>query len=102
MHTIRSLECELVGSKVYDDHFHYTNDCLSEISSQAENRGADLILTTQKDWTKLISDFKSEISDSKSPVPFAYLAVEIEFLSGRDELTALIENTLQGRISQSP
>ena len=100
--TIRNLGCDLVGSKVYNDHHHYTNDCLSGIFNRAEHLGADLILTTQKDWTKLISDFKSEISDSNSPVPLFYLAIEIEFLSGQDQLTALIEDALQGRIPQSP
>ena len=100
--TLRSLECELVGSKVYNDHYHYTEDCLSDIHDQAEQLVADLILTTQKDWTKLISDFRSQISDSKSPVPFAYLSIEIKILTGRDRLTALIENALQGKISQSP
>ena len=99
--TIRDVGCELVGSEVYNDHYHYTEDCLSDIYGQAEQLVADLILTTQKDWTKLISDFKSQISDSKSPVPFAYLAIEMKVLTGRDRLTALIENALQGKISRS-
>ncbi|OHB79452.1 MAG: tetraacyldisaccharide 4'-kinase [Planctomycetes bacterium RBG_16_55_9] len=128
--TVRSLGCELVGSKVYDDHYHYTQDGLAGIRNEAARVGADLILTTQKDWTKVISDFKSfdcaqdmpQISnfksqilrlplrqaqgfgspgqalDSKSPVPFAYLAIEIKFLAGRDQLTALIQEALAGRI----
>jgi tetraacyldisaccharide 4'-kinase len=99
--TIRDLGGDLVGSKVYDDHFRYTKDCLTDICDQAQHLGTDLILTTQKDWTKLISDFRLRISDSKSPVPFAYLAIEIEFLAGEDQLTALIEEALAGKISES-
>ena len=99
--TIRDLGCDLVGSKVYDDHFRYTKDCLTDICDQAQHSGADLILTTQKDWTKLISDFRSQISDSTSPVPFAYLAIEIKFLAGEDQLTALIEEALAGTIPES-
>ena len=104
--TIRTLGAELTGSNIYDDHYHYTDACLAEISEQAEELGADLILTTQKDWTKVISNFRSQISDSgsqisdsKSPPPFAYLAIEIKFLSGEDKLTALINDTLAGKIA---
>ena len=107
LNTIRNIGADLAGSKVYDDHYHYTDACLAQISEQAEKVGADLILTTQKDWTKVISnlksqisDFRSRVSDSKSPLPFAYLAIEIKFLSGEDKLTALINDTLAGKIPQ--
>jgi tetraacyldisaccharide 4'-kinase len=100
LNTIKNLGAELAGSKVYDDHYHYTDACLTQISEQAEEVGADLILTTQKDWTKVISYFKSQISDFKLPLPFAYLAIEIKFLSGEDKLTALINDTLAGKIPQ--
>ena len=98
--TIRDLKCKLVGSKVFDDHHHYTKECLADISDLAGHLDADLILTTQKDWTKLISDFKGQISDSASPVPFVYIVIEIKFLAGEDQLTALIESTLAGKISE--
>jgi len=100
LNTIKNIGAELTGSKVYDDHYHYTDACLSEISNQAQEVGADLILTTQKDWTKVILNFKSQISDFKLPLPFAYLAIEIKFLAGRDKLTALIKETLAGKIPQ--
>ena len=92
LNTIEALGSELVGSKVYDDHHHYTDGCLSDIRRQAERAGADLVLTTQKDWTKIIYN-------SKSTVPFACLAIEMRFLAGQDKLTALIQDTLAGRIS---
>jgi len=97
--TIKNLGAELAGSKIYDDHHNYTDACLTEISEQAEELGADLILTTHKDWTKVISNFKSQISNFKSPLPFAYLAIEIKFLAGKDKLTALIKETLAGKIT---
>jgi tetraacyldisaccharide 4'-kinase len=92
LNTVEALGAELVGSKVYDDHHNYTDACLADIREQAEKAGADLVLTTQKDWTKVISD-------SESTVPFAYLAIEIKFLAGEGKLTALIRRTLAGRIS---
>ena len=90
--TVEILGSELVGSKVYDDHHNYTDSCLTDICQQAERAGAELVLTTQKDWTKIRCDFEST-------VPFAYLEIEIEFLAGQDKLTALIRDTLAGRIS---
>ncbi|UCE47734.1 MAG: tetraacyldisaccharide 4'-kinase, partial [Phycisphaerales bacterium] len=98
LNTVRALGAELVGSKIYDDHYHYTDVCLAEISEQAGKLGVDLILTTQKDWTKLISVFKTQTSDFRQSIPFACLTVEIQFLTGRDELKSLIESTIASRI----
>jgi len=98
--TIKNLGADLAGSRIYDDHYHYTNACLTEISAQAKEVDADLILTTQKDWTKVIPNFKSQISDFKLLLPFAYLAIEIKFLAGEDKLTALINDTLADKIHQ--
>jgi hypothetical protein len=58
----------------------------------------DLILTTQKDWTKIISDLGFRISDSESSISLAYIGIEIEFLAGEDKLRDLIENALEGKI----
>ncbi len=96
--TIKTIGSELAGSKVYNDHHHYTDDCLADIYEQAGGLKADLILTTQKDWTKIISDFKSQISDFESSLPFAYIGIEIKFLAGEDKLRGLIEKTLAGTI----
>ncbi|MHC4329034.1 MAG: tetraacyldisaccharide 4'-kinase [Planctomycetota bacterium] len=98
--TVQALGCELVGSKAFDDHYHYKDACLADIRTQAEELGADMVLTTQKDWTKLISDSRFQISDSQSSPPFAYLTIEIQFLAGEDKLKGLIESTLAGKISQ--
>lgn len=99
LNTIKALGAELVGSKIYNDHYHYTNGFLADIYEQAEHLGADLVLTTQKDWTKIISNFSSQISDNKSSLSFAYIGIEIKFLVGEDKLTHLIENTLASKIS---
>ena len=98
--TIKNIGVELIGSKAFDDHYRYTDAYLTEISEQAEESGADLILTTQKDWTKVVSNTESSISESKLHPPFAYLAVEIKFVSGEDKLTALINDILTGKILQ--
>jgi len=94
LNTTKQLGANLVGSKVYNDHHHYTNDCLADIYEQAGGLKADLILTTQKDWTKIISDFESSL-------PLAYIRIEIKFLAGEEKLRGLIEKTLAGKMPKS-
>ncbi|MGD2094783.1 MAG: tetraacyldisaccharide 4'-kinase [Phycisphaerales bacterium] len=98
LNTIRQLGGKLLGSKVFNDHYHYTDNCLSDIYKRAEFLKVDLILTTQKDWTKIISDLGFRISDSESSISLAYIGIEIEFLAGEDKLRDLIENALEGKI----
>jgi tetraacyldisaccharide 4'-kinase len=93
LHTVKKLGVILVGSKVYNDHHHYTDICLAEICEQARNLKTDLILTTEKDWTKIAS-----LNADKRAVPFAYLAIELKFLTGEDKLKQLIEDSLAGKI----
>ncbi len=93
LNTIRNTGANLVGSKIYNDHYHYTNDCLADIYEQARYLNADLILTTQKDWTRTTLP-----ASAKKDIPFAYLAVEIKFTSGEDKLKQLIGDALAGKI----
>jgi len=93
LNTIKNLGANLAGSEVFDDHHHYTDDCLAQVCEQAARLEADLVLTTQKDWTKIAPLLSAE----KCP-PFAYLAVEIRFSTGEDKLRRLIEDTLAGKI----
>ena len=93
LNTIKTIGSELVGSKVYNDHHHYTDDCLTDIYEQAGVLKADLILTTQKDWTKI-----KRLALVKKDIPLAYIGIEIKFLAGEDKLRGLIEKTLAGKM----
>ncbi len=93
--TVRGLGIQLAGSKVFDDHYHYTDDCLADICKQAKRLNADLILTTQKDW---VSFSPSAMPNASEDVNFAYLAIELRFISGEDKITQLIKNALAVRI----
>ncbi|MFZ0034280.1 MAG: tetraacyldisaccharide 4'-kinase [Sedimentisphaerales bacterium] len=91
--TIKNTGANPVGSKIYNDHYHYTNSDADDIHDQARYLKADLILTTQKDWTRT-----TLLTSVKKDIPFAYLAVEIKFIAGEDKLKQLIEDTLAGKI----
>lgn len=91
--TIKGVGCDPAGSKVYDDHHHYTPGDVADFCEEAGRSKADLILTTEKDWTKIDSR-----DAAKRNMPLAYLAVQIEFLAGQDRLEGLIENVLRSKI----
>ena len=93
LNTAKGLGAEPVGSKVYNDHHHYTNNDISDIYEEARYLNADLVLTTQKDWTKINLPGLAE-----KDIPFAYLAIELKFPAGEDKLKQLIENALAGKI----
>lgn len=93
LNTINTLGCDVVGSRVYNDHQHYNSDDVAGICEQAMCGKAELILTTQKDWTKI-----ARLGTLGNEMPFAYLAIELKFISGEGGLRDLIERTLAGKI----
>ena len=93
--TIKSLKCEVVGSKTYNDHHSYRQEDVREIFELADKSDIDLILTTYKDWTKI--DFL-KILYSEDTKPTGYLEIELKFISGEDKITQLIQNALAGKI----
>jgi tetraacyldisaccharide 4'-kinase len=90
--TIKKLQLDLVGSKIYNDHHRYTDGDAADIYEEARYLGADLILTTQKDWIKTAQPTPTQ------DMLFAYLVIELRFLDGEDKLRALIESALAGKI----
>jgi tetraacyldisaccharide 4'-kinase len=109
--TVKALGAELVGSKIYNDHYHYTNKDIDDIYEEACGARAcpkaDLILTTEKDRTKIADsnstghrEKKKELNpkDTQYQIPLAYLEVELKFTSGEDKLKRLIEDALAGKI----
>ena len=45
--------CEIIGSKIFKDHFKYSKKHVLDIEFKAEKLGADCIITTEKDWVKV-------------------------------------------------
>jgi len=95
LNTIEELGTNLVGSKVYNDHHHYTQDDITHISEKAGYLNADLILTTHKDWTKI-----TPLMPIKKDILFACLVVALAFLAGEEKLKGLIKQALAGKILQ--
>lgn len=92
--TLRHIGCVLAGWRSLDDHCGYTSACLNEIRRQAEEHNVDYIVTTQKDWTKL-----AQIMPPDNGPRMVYLAIEMEFLTGSEQLIDLIDRAVDGKMS---
>lgn len=87
---LRQLAGECVGCLTFDDHYLYERSDLSGIFSVASDRGADAVVTTEKDWVK----WRSTAHGVKTKIPVFRPVVEMKFTHGEDALDALLEKTL--------
>jgi len=89
--TIRKIPANLIGSKIYDDHHHYCADDITDIQKQAQLLKADLMLTTEKDATKIISA-------SNLQIPLGCLEIELKFIDAEQKISGLIDSVLSDKI----
>ena len=80
----------VVGSRIYNDHHSYSEQDVVDINEEAKYLGADLILSTQKDWVKT-----ALLSQDADDILFAYLEVELDFVNGTDIITQLMDKTFK-------
>ncbi|MCK4958249.1 MAG: tetraacyldisaccharide 4'-kinase [Planctomycetes bacterium] len=76
---------KVMGTRVYNDHHNYTERDIKDIYEEAKYLGAELILSTQKDWVKT-----TLLSEQDEDILFAYMAVELEFVEGADKIESLV------------
>jgi tetraacyldisaccharide 4'-kinase len=86
--TLSKLGVKPVGSKAFNDHHSYCNECLTDIYEEARYLGADMVLTTQKDWTK------TALKEHEKDILFAQLIVELSFVSGQEQLMGLVNEAI--------
>jgi tetraacyldisaccharide 4'-kinase len=91
--TIGLLGVKLVGTRTFDDHHDYTTRDISDICREATQSGGNIMLTTEKDYNKVA------LPPGSTGLVLAYLAVKLQFISGQQQLTQLIEQSLAGKIS---
>ena len=89
MMTLNQLGLNIAASRVFSDHHRYMPSDIDDIYEKARHLNIDIILTTEKDWTKT-----ALMARSKDKMPLAYLAVELEFTTCEEQLKELIEKTL--------
>lgn len=74
-----------VGRLVLRDHDPYSERRVRKIIAQAAGAGAELIVTTDKDWSKLRS-----VDPARWPCPVARPMLELEFIRGSADLEKLV------------
>ncbi len=89
---LKQLGVSIVASKIYGDHHHYTPADIDDIYEETRYLNVDMILTTEKDWTKT-----AFMAGSKENMPLAYLAVKLQFTKGQQQIIELLEKTLSDK-----
>lgn len=87
---LREYGMKLVGSKIYNDHHNFSESDIGDIYEDAVEAGAELILSTEKDWVKTALH-----AQRLDDIGFAYLAVELEFIEGGKEIEQLVDDVLK-------
>jgi tetraacyldisaccharide 4'-kinase len=65
----------------FPDHHAYTQQDIQEISNFAQTAGMASLLTTQKDWTRLMDQ---GLREQVQRLPFFYLPIQVAFLADKD------------------
>jgi tetraacyldisaccharide 4'-kinase len=81
---LRKLSSNLVSTRRYTDHHRYTEDEINECILVADDKFADIVVTTEKDSVRF-----PELS--KTLLPIYFLRVEIEILHGHEAFEECVE-----------
>ena len=80
----------LAGAMVLRDHDPYGSSTLVRVLHEATSSGAQVVLTTEKDWSKL-----ARVAAGQWPCPVARPRLELGFDRGGSELDALVLETVR-------
>ena len=83
---LRSVAGGVVGMLAFDDHHAYTRSEVLGILHHAEERGAEAVVTTQKDWVK----WRRLAGGTKATLPVVRPIVRMGFLDGEDALDEML------------
>ena len=84
---LRSAGADVVGSRFFPDHYEYRNADAVELQREAAGRGAEALVTTEKDWVKF-----SRLPRAGATLPVWRVDVRIQFQG--DDGRLLLEQLL--------
>lgn len=93
--TVRQIGATIVGTRVFNDHYHCVLSDIDTLHRQALAVDAEMLLTTEKNF------FDVQNVKITPYLPMGYLSVDLTFIQGEDRVKELIEATLNGKISQT-
>ena len=71
--TVEELGFSIIGHSIFQDHFNYSKKNILDIEKKARAMGANYIITTEKDWVKII--------DLKPTYRIIIINIKIELLN---------------------
>jgi tetraacyldisaccharide 4'-kinase len=91
---LESFGPTFAGLRAFGDHHAYSAEDLRRISAKASTLGAELLVTTEKDWVKVTSIVADNL------LPIATLELQIHFRDGGDE--ALLRQIMESLSAPPP
>lgn len=82
--SVKSMGMLPAGCRVYADHFRYTSQDWISIVSEARRLGAQGILTTEKDFWKLLHAAGSGVRDCLRDLAIAVLSLKVSIIKGEE------------------
>jgi tetraacyldisaccharide 4'-kinase len=81
---LRETGAILSSTHRFLDHYRFTPEDLANVFGEAQEAGAELMITTEKDAVRIAAD-------ETIPLPCYYLRLEIEILRGADDFRDAVE-----------
>lgn len=85
--TAKSAGLRPVGQMAFDDHHHYTDEDVRNAISEAKAKGAEWIVTTEKDAVKLMALSSVESAE----IPFYVLEIAMTLQEGKEALMKAVK-----------
>ena len=92
--TCRRAGADIIKSRFFPDHYHYTASDLKGVQSEAAEHQVDIVLTTVKDIVK-VQQFELESNDVAAiPILALEIATVFESPNGEQLLRSLVSSAL--------
>jgi len=88
--TLVSLGAYIVSFRVFPDHHAFSRHDIGGLREERDKSGADLLITTEKDWVRASNMLSGNHSAS-------YLTVRFDFLSGREEFFRMVKERIKSK-----
>lgn len=91
LETAKSAGLRPIGQMAFDDHHHYTDEDVRNAISEAKAKGAEWIVTTEKDAVKLMQLASIE----QAEIPFYVLEIAMTLQEGKEILMKIVEKAMR-------
>lgn len=89
--TLINLGAEILSYRHFPDHHPFTYDEIRALKEEKNNKGAELLITTEKDWMR-VSDFVS------GDVSASYLTIKFDLPGERERFFQMVREKIKTRI----